>query len=180
ALPISIHETVGRIFRIPHYGKPVTCFEMAGLPSEVVNAVCSVLARLAFDLTLWSGGKLKLLMLCEEAHRYMPSDARLGFAPTRHALSRIAKEGRKYGCFLGVVTQRPGDLDHTVLSRCSTSLAMRLANDQDQAIIRSAIADSSASMLAFLSSMGHREAIAFGEGVATTMRMKFEELPPEW
>lgn len=176
----TIHETVGRIFRIPHYGKPVTCFEMAGLPSEVVNAVCSVLARLAFDLTLWSGGKLKLLLLCEEAHRYMPSDARLGFAPTRHALARIAKEGRKYGCFLGVVTQRPGDLDPTVLSQCSTIFAMRLANDQDQAIIRSAIADSSASMLAFLSSMGQREAIAFGEGVATTMRMKFEELPPEW
>ncbi|MGO4843743.1 ATPase, partial [Rhizobiaceae sp. 2RAB30] len=80
----------------------------AGLPSEVVNSVCSVLARLAFDLALWSEGRLRLLVLCEEAHRYMPADPRLGFAPTRHALSRIAKEGRKYGCYLGVVTQRPG------------------------------------------------------------------------
>ncbi|MEO5756673.1 MAG: ATP-binding protein, partial [Mesorhizobium sp.] len=114
---------------------------------------------------------------CEEAHRYMPADPRLGFAPTRHALSRIAKEGRKYGCYLGVVTQRPGELDPTILSQCSTFFAMRLANEQDQAIIRSAIADSSASTLAFLSSMGQREAIAFGEGVATTMRMKFEKLP---
>ena len=89
-------------------------------------------------------------------------------------LSRIAKEGRKYGCYLGVVTQRPGELDPTILSQCSTFFAMRLANEQDQAIIRSAIADSSASTLAFLSSMGQREAIAFGEGVATTMRLKFE------
>ena len=172
----TIHETIGNIFRVPHEGRPVTCFEMAGMPSEVVNSVCSVLARLAFDLALWSEGKLRLLVLCEEAHRYMPADPRLGFAPTRHALSRIAKEGRKYGCYLGVVTQRPGELDPTILSQCSTFFAMRLANEHDQAIIRSAIADSSASSLAFLSSMGQREAIAFGEGVATTMRLKFERL----
>ena len=124
------------------------------MPPEVVNSVCSVMARLAFDLALWSEGKLNLLVVCEEAHRYMPADPRLGFAPTRHALARIAKEGRKYGCYLGVVTQRPGELDPTVLSQCSTVFAMRLANDQDQAIIRSAIADSSASMLSFLSAMG--------------------------
>ncbi|WP_367718611.1 DUF87 domain-containing protein [Nitratireductor sp. GISD-1A_MAKvit] len=173
----TIHETIGKLFRIPANGKTVTCFEMAGMPPEVVNSVCSVMARLAFDLALWSDGKLNLLVVCEEAHRYMPADPRLGFAPTRHALARIAKEGRKYGCFLGVVTQRPGELDPTVLSQCSTVFAMRLANDQDQAIIRSAIADSSASTLSFLSAMGRQEAIAFGEGVATTMRMKFEALP---
>ncbi|MDX8459570.1 ATP-binding protein [Mesorhizobium humile] len=176
----TIHETIGNIFRVPSHGRPVTCFEMAGMPSEVVNSVCSVLARLAFDLALWSEGRLRLLLLCEEAHRYMPADPRLGFAPTRHALSRIAKEGRKYGCYLGVVTQRPGELDPTILSQCSTFFAMRLANEQDQAIIRSAIADSSASTLAFLSSMGQREAIAFGEGVATTMRLKFEKLAQEF
>ncbi len=175
----NIHQTVGRLFRVPHEGRPITCFELAGMPSELVNSVCSVLARMAFDLALWSHGKLNLLVLCEEAHRYMPSDLRLGFAPTRHALSRIAKEGRKYGCFLGVVTQRPGELDPTVLSQCSTVFAMRLANERDQEIIRSAIADSSASTLNFLSSMGQREAIAFGEGVATTMRLKFEFVPPE-
>lgn len=175
----TIHETVGSIFRIPDFGKRITCFEMAGLPSEVVNSVCSVLARMAFDIALHSAGKFKLLVMCEEAHRYMPADPKLGFAPTRYALSRIAKEGRKYGCYLGVITQRPGELDPTILSQCSTVFAMRLANEQDQAIIRSAIADSSASSLAFLSSMGQREAIVFGEGVATTMRMKFETLPKQ-
>lgn len=170
----NIHETIGTIFRVPHHGRPITCFELAGLPSEVVNSVCSVVARLAFDVAMNSSGRLKLLVMCEEAHRYMPADPKLGFAPTRHALSRIAKEGRKYGCYLGIVTQRPGELDPTVLSQCSTIFAMRLANEADQDIIRSAIADSSASTLSFLSSMGQREAIAFGEGVATTMRLKFE------
>jgi DNA helicase HerA-like ATPase len=172
----NITSAIGRIFRVPSNGKPVTCFQMAGMPSEVVNSVCSVLARLAFDLTLWSNGQIELLLLCEEAHRYMPVDQKLGFSPTRHALARIAKEGRKYGCYLGVVTQRPGELDPTILSQCSTVFAMRLSNEQDQAIIRSAISDSSASALSFLSSMGQREAIAFGDGVAATMRMKFEVL----
>lgn len=172
----NITAAIGRIFRIPTQGKPVTCFQMAGMPSEVVNAVCSVLARLAFDLTLWSDGRIELLLLCEEAHRYMPVDPRMGFAPTRHALARIAKEGRKYGCYLGIVTQRPGELDPTIFSQCSTVFAMRLPNEQDQAIIRSAISDASASALAFLSSMGQRECIAFGDGVAATMRMKFEIL----
>ncbi|EKF43353.1 hypothetical protein NA8A_04958 [Nitratireductor indicus C115] len=173
----TIHQTIGQIFRVPSNGKTVTCLEMAGMPPEVINSVCSVLARLAFDMTLWSNGKFKVLVVCEEAHRYMPVDTRLGFAPTRHALARIAKEGRKYGCYLGVITQRPGELDPTVLSQCSTVFAMRLANELDQSIIRSAIADSSASTLSFLSAMGRREAIVFGEGVATTMRVKFEKLP---
>ncbi|GGA80637.1 ATPase [Nitratireductor aestuarii] len=173
----SVHETLGAIFRLPNDGRPITCMEMAGVPGEVVNAVCSVLARLAFDLTTWGNGKLKILIMCEEAHRYIPSDPRLGFAPTRHALARIAREGRKYGCYLGVITQRPGDLDPTVLSQCSTIFAMRLANEADQAIIKSATGDASASTLAFLPALGQREAIAFGEGVATTMRLKFERVP---
>ncbi len=112
-------------------------------------------------------------MLCEEAHRYVPQDLKLGFAPTRQAIARIAKEGRKYGCYIGVVTQRPGELDPTILSQCSTVFAMRLANDRDQEIIRSALSDSSASQISFLSAIGNREAIAFGEGVATPMRMQF-------
>ncbi|MDP3317754.1 MAG: ATPase, partial [Bosea sp. (in: a-proteobacteria)] len=74
--------------------------------------------------------------------------------------------------------QRPGELDPTILSQCSTIFAMRLANEVDQQIIRSAISDASASTLKFLSSVGNREAIAFGEGVATTMRMRFAELAP--
>jgi DNA helicase HerA-like ATPase len=174
----NITTAVGRLLRIPMNGKPVTCLQLGGVPSEVVNSVCSVVARLAFDVCALSKGKIELLLLCEEAHRYIPADPRLGFEPTRFALARIAKEGRKYGCYLGVVTQRPGELDPTIFSQCSTVFAMRLANERDQAIIRSAISDSSASTLTFLSSMGQREAITFGDGVATTMRMKFETLEP--
>lgn len=176
AIEDNLDEVIGRIFRVPANGRPITVFQLGGLPSEVVNAVASILSRLAFDLAVYSEGQYEILLLCEEAHRYVPQDPNLGFFPTRQAIARIAKEGRKYGAYLGIVTQRPGELDPTILSQCSTVFAMRLANDHDQEIIRSAIADSSASTITFLSSIGNREAIAFGEAVAATMRMKFTRL----
>ena len=172
-----IAEVISKIFRIPGHGQPITSFQLSGIPSEVVNAVASVLCRMAFEVALWSNGSLRILVLCEEAHRYVPADRDLGFSPTRQAVARIAKEGRKYGVSLGVVTQRPGELDATILSQCSTVFAMRLTNDRDQEIIRSAISNSSSSTTSFLSVIGNGEAIAFGEAVALPMRMCFERLP---
>jgi DNA helicase HerA-like ATPase len=170
---------ISTIFRIPHENKPISILQLAGIPSDVVNAVVSVLARLSFDLALWSGGGFEVLLLCEEAHRYVPHDRGSAFAPTRAAIARIAKEGRKYGAYVGIVTQRPGELDPTILSQCSTVFAMRLGNTRDQEIIRAAISDSSASTIGFLSSIGNREAIAFGEGVATPMRITFRGQKPQ-
>jgi uncharacterized protein len=172
----TILETISRIFRIPGDDRPISTFQLAGIPSEVVNSVASVLCRMAFELALWSNGAIHMLVVCEEAHRYVPSDPTLGFFPTRQAISRIAKEGRKYGVSLGVVTQRPGELDQTILSQCSTLFAMRLSNDRDQEIIRSAIPNSSISTTNFISSIGNGEAIAFGEAIAVPMRMRFERV----
>ncbi|MCP8893747.1 DUF87 domain-containing protein [Shinella daejeonensis] len=172
----TILDTIARIFRIPGDGKPVATFQLSGIPSEVVNSVASVLCRMAFEIGLWSNGGVHMLVVCEEAHRYVPADAKLGFLPTRQAIARIAKEGRKYGVSLGIVTQRPGELDPTILSQCSTVFAMRLANDHDQDIIRSAIPDSSTSTTSFISSIGNGEAIAFGEAVAVPMRMRFSRV----
>jgi uncharacterized protein len=173
----NIESILGKLFRIPHLDRPITVLQLAGLPSEVLNSVVSVLSRMAFDLAMWSSKGFEVLVLCEEAHRYVPQDPKLGFAPTRQAIARIAKEGRKYGCYIGVITQRPGELDPTILSQCSTVFAMRLGNDRDQELIRSAISDSSASQITFLSAIGNREAIAFGEGVSTPMRMRFATQP---
>ncbi|MDX3925198.1 MAG: DUF87 domain-containing protein [Shinella sp.] len=172
----TILDTVARIFRIPGDGKPVTTFQLAGIPSEIVNSVASVLCRMAFEIGLWSEGGVHMLVVCEEAHRYVPADPKLGFLPTRQAIARIAKEGRKYGVSLGIITQRPGELDPTILSQCSTIFAMRLANDYDQEIIRSAIPNSSSSTTSFISSIGNGEAIAFGEAVAVPMRMRFSRV----
>jgi DNA helicase HerA-like ATPase len=138
-----------------------------------------VLCRLAFEFGLWSDGAVPLLFVCEEAHRYASADRSIGFGPTRKAISRIAKEGRKYGVFLGLVTQRPAELDPTIISQCSTLFAMRMSNDRDQALLRSAVSDAAANLLAFVPSLGTREVLAFGEGVALPTRLTFRELPLE-
>ncbi len=92
---------------------------------------------------------------------------------------RIAKEGRKYGVYLGLVTQRPGELDPTIISQCNTLFAMRLANERDQALLRSAVTDAVANLLDFIPSLGTREVVAFGEGLPLPTRLRFAELPAE-
>ena len=157
----------------------MTVMQLAGFPSEVVDAVVSVICRMAFDFGLWSDGAAPMLFVCEEAHRYAAADRSVGFGPTRRSISRIAKEGRKYGIFIGLVTQRPAELDATILSQCSTLFAMRMTNDRDQALVRSAVADTATNLLAFLPSLGTREVFAFGEGVALPTRLKFKQLPSQ-
>lgn len=173
----TMAEAISTLFRLPADGKPMTIMQLAGFPAEVVDSLVSVLCRMAFDFGLWSDGAVPLLFVCEESHRYASADRSVGFGPTRKALSRIAKEGRKYGVFLGLVTQRPGELDATILSQCSTLFAMRLANDRDQALLRSAVSDAAASLLAFVPSLGTREVLAVGEGVALPTRLRFKEVP---
>ncbi|AXK84120.1 DUF87 domain-containing protein [Pseudolabrys taiwanensis] len=174
----TMAEIISSLFRLPADGKPMTIMQLAGFPAEVVDSVVSVLCRMAFDFGLWSDGAAPLLFVCEEAHRYAPADKAIGFGPTRRALSRIAKEGRKYGVFLGLITQRPAEIDPTIISQCSTLFVMRLSNDRDQTLIRSAVSDAAANLLSFIPSLGTREVFAFGYGVALPTRMRFKELPP--
>jgi DNA helicase HerA-like ATPase len=173
----TILETVAHIFRIPGEGKPISVFQLSGIPSEVVNSVVSVLCRMSFELAVLARGSLHMLVVCEEAHRYVPADPERGFFPTRQSIAQIAKEGRKYGISLGIITQRPSELDQTILSQCSTVFAMRLSNEIDQKIILSAVPNASASTTSFLSSIGNGEAIAFGEAVGVPMRMRFDRVP---
>lgn len=174
----KLTEIIGRIFRIPTQGKPVTILDLSAIPSEILSVVISVICRLAFDLGVWSKGQFPLTLICEEAHRYAPIDKTLGFEPTRQAIARIAKEGRKYGISLGVITQRPSELDPTLLSQCSTIFAYRLSNDIDQQAVRARSADCAARLLDFLSSLGDGEAIALGQGVSMPMRIRMMRLAP--
>ena len=174
----TMAESISQLFRLPADGKPMTIMQLAGFPAEVVDPVVSVLCRLAFDFGLWSDGAAPLLIVCEEAHRYASVDRAIGFGPTRRAISRIAKEGRKCGVFLALATQRPAELDPTIISQCSTLFAMRMSNDRDQALLRSAVSDAAANLFGFVPSLGTREALAFGVGVPLPTRLTFAELPP--
>jgi DNA helicase HerA-like ATPase len=174
-----MEEALCKLFGLAREDAPISVMQLAGFPSEAVDALVSVICRVAFDLGLWSDGGNPVLLVCEEAHRYMAADKSTGFGPTRRAISRIAKEGRKYNVSLGLVTQRPAELDATILAQCSTLFAMRLTNDRDQGLLRSAVSDTAANLLSLLPSLGTGEVFAFGEGVPLPCRFQFTMLPPD-
>lgn len=173
----NLTDFLGQLFRIPVDGRPVSVVELGGLPGEVVQVVVSVVTRLAFEFGLWSNGAAPIALVCEDAHRYAPADESDGFGPTRRSIVRLAKEGRKVGVSLWVASQRPTELDPTVLSQCNTIFAMRLANQADQEALRAAVPDASTSLLSCLPSLGLGEAIAVGEGVPMPTRIRFDALP---
>ena len=178
--PRPIEDLVGRIFRLPVNGKPISCLDFSSIPSEMLNIVVSVVSRLAFELATWSERKLPILLVCEEAHRYIPKDRSLGFHSTRRIISRIAKEGRKYGVSLAIVSQRPSELEPSTLSQCSTIFSMRLSNEVDQKFVEAAVPDGATELLSFLPSLGVAEAMVFGESVNLPMRVILNNLAAEF
>ncbi|WP_343528964.1 DUF87 domain-containing protein [Sphingomonas sp.] len=168
---------LGRILRIPSDGRPISIIDVSGMPSDVTSVVVAMLARMIFDHAIWSdpAERRPVLMVCEEAHRYIPARAEQDSAVGR-ILSRIAKEGRKYGVSLGLVTQRPSDLAEGLLSQCGTIISMRLNNDRDQAVVRAAMPEGGRGLLDTISALRNREAILCGEGVMFPMRASFDNL----
>ncbi|NNE58687.1 MAG: ATP-binding protein, partial [Hellea sp.] len=176
----SIESIIGRIFRIPVADRPISILDFSSIPSETLNIVVSVVSRLAFDLAVWSERKIPILLVCEEAHRYVPADQNMGFNSTRKIISRIAKEGRKYGVSLGIISQRPSELEPSTLSQCSTVFSMRLSNEVDQNFVRSAVPDGADELLAFLPSLGTAETMIFGESVNMPMRVILNTLAEQY
>ncbi len=177
----NMRQILSRILRIPVEGKPLTIIDISGVPSEIVDVVVSVLCRLIFEFALWSDRERTppLLLVCEEAHRYVPRDDQAGFAPTRRAISRIAKEGRKYGLSLCLVTQRPADLSVSSLSQCNTIFALRLGNEHDLEFVRHAVPDSSRWLADALPALNTQEALVLGDGVPVPLHIRFLDLAPE-
>lgn len=175
----SMPDILARIIRVPVDGKPLTIFDLSGVPSEIVDVVVSLLCRTLFDFAIWSerDAAVPVLLVCEEAHRYIPQDNGTGFEPTRRIISRIAKEGRKYGLSLGLVSQRPSELSETILSQCSTLFALRMGNQKDQDFVRRALPESAEGMLSALPALRNQQAVVVGEGVVLPMRIRFDDLP---
>jgi DNA helicase HerA-like ATPase len=177
-----VADTMGafitKIFRLPARGKPISIIDVSGVPSDIVSVVVAVLSRLVFDYAIWSRSEVQrpVLLVCEEAHRYIPSDKNSSGQAVRKILERIAKEGRKYGVSLGLITQRPSDLAEGVLSQCGTIIAMRLNNDRDQAFVKSAMPEGSRGFLDVIPALRNRECIVCGEGVSIPIRVSFDDL----
>ncbi|WP_422055811.1 ATP-binding protein [Sphingomonas sp.] len=169
---------ISRIFRLPGDGKPISIIDVSGVPSEITSVVVAVLSRMVFDYAIWSRGEAQrpVLLVCEEAHRYVPNERNADGSSVGRILSRIAKEGRKYGVSLGLITQRPSDLAEGVLSQCGTIISMRLNNDRDQAFVRAAMPEGARGFLDAIPALRNRECIMVGEGVATPVRVAFDAL----
>jgi uncharacterized protein len=174
----SMTPFISKIFRLPARGKPISIVDVSGVPSDIVSVVVAVLSRLVFDYAIWSRNELQrpVLLVCEEAHRYVPSDKTSSGQAVRKILERIAKEGRKYGVSLGLITQRPSDLAEGVLSQCGTIVCMRLNNDRDQAFVKSAMPEGARGFLDVIPALRNRECIVCGEGVSIPIRVAFDDL----
>jgi uncharacterized protein len=177
----TMAEFIGKIFRLPGNGKPISIIDVSGVPSDITATVVAVLSRLVFDYAIWSRNEPQrpILLVCEEAHRYIPSDRVSGNSAVRTVLERIAKEGRKYGVSLGLITQRPSDLAEGVLSQCGTIISMRLNNDRDQAYVRAAMPEGARGFLDSIPALRNRECIICGEGVSIPIRVALDTLEEE-
>ena len=177
----TMADFVGKIFRLPSNGKPISIIDVSGVPSDITSTVVAVLSRLVFDYAIWSRNEPQrpILLVCEEAHRYIPSDRIAKDSAVRSILERIAKEGRKYGVSLGLITQRPSDLAEGVLSQCGTIISMRLNNDRDQAFVRAAMPEGARGFLDSIPALRNRECIICGEGVSIPIRVALDNLAEE-
>jgi DNA helicase HerA-like ATPase len=174
----TMGDFISKVFRMPTDGKPISIIDVSGVPSDITSTVVALLSRMVFDFAIWGREEKPrpILLVCEEAHRYVPNERNADGSSVGRILSRIAKEGRKYGISLGLITQRPSDLAEGVLSQCGTIISMRLNNDRDQAFVKAAMPEGARGFLDSIPALRNRECIICGEGVSVPIRVAFDTL----
>lgn len=163
-----------------HNGQNLRLIDISGLPNEVSGPLTALISRLLFQYKLWQTPEERredpILLVCEEAHRYVPNHGEAQYKDAQDSIRRIAKEGRKYGLGLMLVSQRPSDVESTVLSQCNTWIVLRLTNSNDQEHVSKFLPDNLSGLTRILSSLTRREAIFVGEAAALPARIKIREL----
>jgi len=163
--------------------KNLRIIDISGLPNEVAGPLTALIARLLFQYKLWQTREERekdpVLFNCEEAHRYVPNHGEAQYKEAQEAVRRIAKEGRKYGVGLMLISQRPSDVEATVLSQCNSWIILRLTNSNDQEHVAKFLPDSLVGLTKMLPSLTRREAIFVGEAAALPSRIRINKLLPE-
>jgi len=158
----------------------IRIIDISGLPNEIAGPLTAVVARLLFQFKIWQTSAERemdpVLLVCEEAHRYVPNYGEAQYKEAQEAVRRIAKEGRKYGLGLMLVSQRPSDIESTVLSQCNSWFVMRLSNASDQEHVARFLPDSLAGLTKILSSLTRRETIFVGEAAALPSRVRIRQV----
>lgn len=161
-------------------GADIRIIDISGLPNEVAGPLTAIIARLLFQYKLWQNQEERrndpALFICEEAHRYVPNHGEAQYKEAQEAIRRIAKEGRKYGLGLGLVSQRPSDVESTVLSQCNSWIVLRLTNSRDQEHVAKFLPDSLSGLTKMLSALTRREALFVGEAAALPSRIRISKL----
>lgn len=158
----------------------VTVIDLSSVPFDVRPTVAAQIGRLAFEFNYWNPKyrEFPILLMCEEAHAYIPRASESQFAGSRKSMERIAKEGRKYGVGLAVVSQRPHEVSETVLAQCGTFICLRITNPDDQAYVRSLVPESEGDLVSVLAGLGRGEALVLGEAVPLPTRLQFDKPNP--
>lgn len=160
-------------------GSGIKIIDFSEVPADVLPVVTGTLARLLYDIQFWTASKSRtpVTLLCDEAHLYLPvrDDADAVQRQALGSFERIAKEGRKYGFSLLVVSQRPSDVSRTILSQCNNFLALRLTNETDQGVIKRLMPDSLAGLTSILPLLDTGEALLLGDAVLLPARIKLDK-----
>lgn len=162
----------------------ITIIDLSGVPFEVLSITVSLISRLLFDFSYYNkkingDNKIPLLLVFEEAHKYVPKSDLLKYKSSRLSIERIAKEGRKYGITLAIVSQRPSEISETIFSQCNTFISMRLTNPDDQNYVKKLLPDTLGELTSRLNSLSAGEALLIGESVVMPSVVKIDRCDPE-
>ncbi len=161
-------------------GQQPRVIDLSGVPNEVAGVSSAVIARTLFNMKVWQTSEERandpVLLVCEEAHRYVPNRGEAQYEAAQEAIRRIAKEGRKYGVGLLLVSQRPSEVEATVLSQCNSWIILRVSNDADREHVKSILPDSMSGLTKMLSGLRRQEAIFVGQAAMLPSRIVIRDL----
>ncbi len=166
----------------------VTIVDLSGIPFEVLSITVSLISRLIFDFCFHYSklqhaqekfNDIPVMLVCEEAHNYVPRHDNVAYRSSRKSIERIAKEGRKYGLSLMMVSQRPSEVSETIFSQCNNFMALRLTNDADQSYVRRLFPENTNAITEILPNLAPGECVVVGDAVLLPAVIKVPSPIPE-
>jgi Cdc6-like AAA superfamily ATPase len=159
----------------------ITVVDLSSVPTDIRAAISAQVGRLAYEFNYWNPQRREfpITLICEEAHAYIPREKGGQFEGTKKMMERIAKEGRKYGVSIGVVSQRPTELSEAMLAQCSSFICLRTTNPDDQAYIKGLVPEAEGDLTDILTSLGRGEALVLGEAAPLPTRVQIYRPNPE-
>jgi hypothetical protein len=186
---LTLEDVLKQFLGYSKKGQNVTVIDLSGIPFEVLSITVALISRILFEYGYYYKKLLDgdidcetpLLLVYEEAHKYVPKSDLVKYRASRSAIERIAKEGRKYGVTLGIVSQRPSEISEIIFSQCNNFIAMRLTNPDDQNYVKKILPDSLGNLTSYLSSLQSGEALIIGESIIlpSLVKINFPENAPK-